>query len=303
MSRSPRNGITLIEVLVIVGIIAVMVALFVPATRRVREVGARTQINNNLKQVSLAVHAYHDVHKQFPPATDTNSASEGKSLSLSVHLLPYVEQMPLHQRYVAGTTVTPLSIPSYQAPLDLTTTDWIGVQNFAGNVRVFTEIGVKTSFGSDVTGLDASHGSCTTNLKYTFADGTSNTIMFATRFANHGNMSSGGVVNCSAYDAPLGADNSAFFGVKTMSGPPSGLPSQTSTGWQIAQTSTGGWQIAPTLSQVNCQFGAVAHSFGIAGIQVALADASCRTVYPTMTALTWNLAMQPNDGNSLGSDW
>lgn len=291
MSRSPRNGLTLVELLVVIAIVAVLIALFVPSTRRVREAAARTQINNNLKQVGLGVHSYHDVYKRFPPATATVSASEGNFLSLSVHLFPYVEQTPRYQQYATGQTVALDRIPPYQAPLDFTTTDWIGVQNFAGNVRIFTDVGVKTSFGSPVIGLDASHGSCTTNLKETFTDGTSNTIMFATRFANTGAMSSGGVVNCSAYDALLGADNSAFFGVIPMDGLPS-------------QMSTGGWQIAPTLSQANCQFGAVAHSFGgISGLQVVLADASCRMISPTMSAFTWNGAMQPNDGNDPGTDW
>ena len=290
MSRSPRNGLTLVKVLVLIGIIAVLIALFVPAIHRVREAAARTQINCHLKQVSFAVHSYHDVHKQFPPATGADSASEGNNLSLSIHLLGFIEQAPLYRQYAAGKSVTLVQIHTYSAPLDPTTSDWIGVQNFAGNVRIFTDIGVKTSFGSDVTGLDAAHGWCTTNLKETFAHGTSNTIMFATRFANHGNMSSGGVVNCSAYDALLGADNSAFFGVAAMNGLPS-------------ETSTGGWQVAPTLSQANCQFGAVAHSFGTAALQVALADASSRSVYPTMSAFTWNSVMQPNDGNPLGTDW
>jgi prepilin-type N-terminal cleavage/methylation domain-containing protein len=296
MSRSTRNGFTITELLVVIAIIAVLIALFLPATRRVRDGGARTQINNNLKQLALGVHSYHDVHKQFPPATgtvftsETVSGSQGNSLSLSIHLLPYVEQFPLFKQYAAGETVKPAQIPPYTAPLDISTSDFIGVQNFAGNVRVFTDIGVKTSFDSPVTGLDAFHGSCTTKLKDTFTDGTSNTIMFATRFANHDTMSSQGVVNCSAYDALLGADNSAFFGVIPMKGAPS-------------QTSTGGWQIAPTLSQANCQFGAVAHSFGISGLQVVLADASARVIYPTMTASTWNSVLQPNDGNALGTDW
>jgi prepilin-type N-terminal cleavage/methylation domain-containing protein len=290
MSRSTRNGFTLVELLVVIAIISVLIALFVPSTRRVHEAAARTQCINNLKQMALAVHSYQDVHKQLPPA-GTYSPSGGNSLTLSIHLLPFVEQDPLYKLHLGGKTVTPVQIPPYIAPLDFTASDSLRVQNFAGNVRVFTDIGIDTPFGAAVTGLHAGTGTCTGTFKQTFTDGTSNTIMFATRYANNGGAIPGnGVVNCSAYDAPLGAGNSAFFGVMPMTAPANAV-------------SSGGWQLAPTQTQANCQFGAVAHSFGSGGLMVALADASCRTISPTISAFTWNVAMQANDGNKLGSDW
>jgi hypothetical protein len=248
------------------------------------------QISNNLKQVALAVHNYHDVHKQLPPATGTDSTSGGNSLPLSIHLLPFVEQASLYQHYAAGKTVTLVEISPYCASLDLSTSDFLRVQNFGGNVRVFTDIGIKAPFGTAVPGLNPDTGTCTGTLKQTFTDGTSNTIMFATRYANNGAMSGNGVVNCSAYDAPLGVDNSAFFCVTPMTAPANSV-------------SSGGWQSVPSLLQTNCQFGAVAHSFSVAGLPVALADGSVRTINPTMSAVTWNVAMQPNDGDVLGSDW
>ena len=291
MLRSTRDGFTWIEGLVLLGILAVLIALFVPATRRVREASRHhTQINNYLKQVALSVHTYHDTCKQFPPATGSNISTNGKSFPLSILLLPYVEQNPLYQVYVSGTMVMPNRIPSYDAPLDFSTSDWLRVQNFAGNVRVFTDVGIKTSFSAAVPGLTAETGTCTAILGKSFPDGTSNTILFATRFANTGSISSNGDINCSAYDAPLGAGNSAFFGVMPMTG-------------QASAVSTDGWQLAPTLQQVNCQFGAVAHSFGAGGLQVSLADGSVRTISPAMSAFTWNTALQPNDGNPPGSDW
>ena len=211
MSRSTRNGFTLTELLVVIAIIAVLIALFLPSTRRVREAAARTQISNNLRQMAIAVHAYHDVHKQLPPATSRDGTggknsvftSGGNNLSLSIHLLPFVEQNPLYQLYAAGQTVSLVQIPPFSAPLDPSTSDFVGVQNFAGNVRVFTDFGIKTPFDAGVAGLNADTGTCTGTLKLTFTDGTSNTIMLATRYANNGAVSGNGVVNCSAYDAPL----------------------------------------------------------------------------------------------------
>ena len=147
----------LIVPFVFLAIVAVTISLFVPSTRRVREASARTQIINNLKQVGLAIHVYHDVHKQLPSATGGDSTSWGNGFPLSIHLLPYVEQRPLYERYVAGETVKPVVVPPYVAPLDFTTSDALRVQNFAGNVRTFTDIGIKTPFDATVLGLKAQY--------------------------------------------------------------------------------------------------------------------------------------------------
>jgi prepilin-type N-terminal cleavage/methylation domain-containing protein len=292
MVRSKRYAFTLVELLIVIAIIAVLVALFVPATRRVRESAARSQIANNLKQVAIAVHTYHDAYKQLPPATGpavTDSASVGRNLPLSIHLLRFLEKNPLFGEYETGKTVTLEQIVPYCAPLDPSASDWIGVQNFAGNVRVFTDIGIKTPFDAEVLGLNAGNGTCTGTWQ-TYTHGSSNTIVFATRYANNGTISGNGKVNCSAYDAPLGAGNSAFFGALPMTTPASAV-------------SSNGWQLAPSLTEADCHCGAVAHSFDSSGLQIATADASVRSISSTMSAFTWNTVMQPNDGHEMGSDW
>lgn len=107
------RGFTLIELLVVIAIIAILIALLLPAVQQAREAARRTQCKNNLKQLGLALHNYHDVHSRFPPSrlemgqvgenrTGTAGAATGRrQLNATgwTMLLPFFEQANMYNKY------------------------------------------------------------------------------------------------------------------------------------------------------------------------------------------------------------
>src|SRR5215813_12556787 len=108
-----RPGFTLIELLVVIAIIAVLIGLLVPAVQMVRESANRIQCVNNLKQLGLAAHNYHDTHKHLPPAIGYYpTARNGVFGSYFFHLLPYVEQDNLFRSALGSVPFPPPDGPT-----------------------------------------------------------------------------------------------------------------------------------------------------------------------------------------------
>lgn len=127
----PRRGFTLIELLVVIAIIAILIALLLPAVQQAREAARRSSCKNNLKQIGLALHNYHDTSGSFPPGGITlgNCCSTQSGITWTISILPQLDNAPLFEEYnpnifnedPGNAFVREQFLPVYICPSDVNT--------------------------------------------------------------------------------------------------------------------------------------------------------------------------------------
>ncbi len=137
----PKAGFTLIELLVVIAIIAILIALLLPAVQQAREAARRAQCNNNLKQMGLAIHNYHDNNGVLPPGGQNwILGNYNNGIGWGVAILPFMDQAPLYKKYNPNLlnyhpTNQPLlatSLPAMTCPSDLDTNQLVQLLGLDG---------------------------------------------------------------------------------------------------------------------------------------------------------------------------
>jgi prepilin-type N-terminal cleavage/methylation domain-containing protein len=318
MLRVPSKrsaGFTLIELLVVIAIIAILIALLVPAVQKVREAAARTQCGNNLHQMAIAVHGFHDIRKIMPP---TRTASGGFPMlgvpanaytGWGTWLLPFIEQGPVwniyntsrHWGHPDNRTAITTQIPIYNCPstpnqprVARTFTITQGSPPVGGTFTIsnagvsdyapirWVEPSLWTTFRNDVdTYIDGDNGNKWGAFSY-----NSSGLIRAIRFANV----TDGLSNTLAYVEDAGRPHLYVMGNKLVS-----INSHAGAGWadEAGEYGLHGCQPPlpndkrPGLRPLNCTNNGEPFGFHTGGCMVSMCDGSIRFISESIPIRTF----------------
>ena len=307
-----RKGFTLIELLVVIAIIAILIGLLLPAVQKVREAAARTQSQNNLKQMTLALWSCNDALGKVPPSqgifpyTSTsptlsnngswvyNSAPAAQG-SLFYFILPYMDQQNIYNTSTIGASGGPGdswgiqtangTVKSFTAPADPNSgnmndpTTGRPMISYASNAAVFGP-NYNLNSGWNQPSLGA--------MQTIMQDGTANTI------AIFEHMSQCGTTNNPYSDAFESNPNGYYcaqiynaYSIQPFNGASNNL--------QVPLPQ-------PKTNYLNCNQATV-HALSSGGIIVSMGDGSVRNVANGISQYSWAVSVVPNDNLVVGQDW
>ncbi len=322
--RTPQSrgrGFTLIELLVVIAIIAILIALLLPAVQQAREAARRTQCKNNLKQIGLALHNYHDIFNTFPPGytargvleSDPVTAETGPGYAWSFAILPQIDQAnmvnsidtnldandPANLALAQETVLNGFLCPSDPAPSFFDVTDGNGT---AIRMPSSNYVGI-FGYGSVTLNAGRSTGVFYRNSRTKFrdiTDGTSNTFCVGERRAKHDFVDGASPVNANStwYAAIPGVTRSA--GMMGIMASLTEGPSSMILG-HVGQTMT----MAGTPIQMHSNPNQTNHIVHFSsqhpgGVQFLLCDGSVHFLSENTDYSIFRHLGEKNDGNVLG---
>lgn len=318
MRSRNRSAFTLIELLVVIAIIAILIGLLIPAVQKVREAAARLQCQNNLKQIALSAHNYHDTAGRLPPGF-TVQAQPGANGGRAVNgfltlLLPYLEQANAVRTYndklgfdhVGNQPSVTVSMAVFLCPSTPGSNRACALVNYYDRARTSLNAGLKGA-ATDYAGawayrpnysvpnrngvfLRGGNGRKLLNI----TDGTSNTILL---FEMAGRPDFYVKGRHEAFNVPGWPYIDPQGNQVQYSGPWSAY-----VGEFLLTTGADGSVASETAGQcwINCNNKSTPYGFHTGGINVALADGSVRFIHDSLSEPTWSNLIQIDDGNVVG---
>lgn len=288
-----RPGFTLFQLLIVLALLAILLALLLPAVAKVREAAARSQSQNNLKQLMLSVHNYFSTFNKLPPGVDDNH------FSATAKLLPFVEQDNVYKNIdfkksiddKANAAMRKVRIKTLLSPSDPieSVNEW-GATNYLFNDKAFS--------------LNSK-----SRIPVSFPDGTSNTIAIGETLKGDGKTKATDVkrqyVFLKKEDLKGTGPNTGvkyFKDGKNIAG-------DRCASWMDGRFLQGTFnaRLMPNDERPDVSCGGISGVSALRSLDdvvlVGLADGSARTVKNTISRETWEHAVDPADGFPLGNDW
>jgi prepilin-type N-terminal cleavage/methylation domain-containing protein/prepilin-type processing-associated H-X9-DG protein len=320
MGRASRAGFTLIELLVVIFIIGVLVALLLPAVQAAREAMRRAQCANNLKQLCLAVHHYHEAQNTIPPS-GTGPVAAGNNFSMKARLLAFIEQGPAYNALnmsvsdgqAANTTVNRVLIDVLLCPSDSNVPDPTrGYHNYPNNLGTWKYDSGGRMDGPAYLLADPARGP--TISMASVGDGLSNTAIFGEFIRGDGTLDSDGLHQVYVNGIPEAAQPLSQLAASCQAASTRGFGLKGQEWLDHDCGQGGGYSHVQTPNRRACQdlgpgnphasdhtiIGASSHHPG--GVNVGLMDGSVRYVKDTVAPQSWSALGTRAGGEVLGGD-
>jgi len=314
-ANSSRRGFTLIELLVVIAIIAILIALLLPAVQQAREAARRTQCKNNLKQIGLALHNYHDTHSVFPCGVFAGldySATGGRGMRGSGwfhQILPYIDQAGVYnglapmmssgppvgndnEIYRAPQELRRMRHPAFMCPSDPNSGSIIGpahADGFQGNYVMCMGSTTLPTYGAHTTPLNGLFFFQSATRIRDCTDGTSNTMMGSEGLSRGSGLEYGGA----------GQYWNGYWGGPLFS---AAQNPNTPVADRIHTCRTTTYPHAPcvTVGGTGTTPGVYARSMHEGGVHVLMGDGATRFVSENIALVTWQGLATRSNGEVIG---